>query len=157
MKTQIEKIIEINPNFTEKIAEVNINKKHKRITNAKTKVVLEIEDLGNIKNNYIGLQVRIESIIVNRKDRGKGIGTVEVNNIIQWALDIGAGEIILESKRSAIPFWKKMGFEINDQKDKISTCTLVLNNKIESIVYAYNKAKLSGNNPNYVNLIESLV
>jgi len=75
------------------------------------------------------LVVRIDSIIVPKSKRFGGIGRTEVENIIRWAREIGAEYIVLESERPAIPFWQKMGFDIDDQGSSISTGILQLVDK----------------------------
>ena len=72
------------------------------------------------------LVVRIDSIVVPKSKRFGGVGRLEVENIIKWSISIGAKYIILESERPAIPFWKKMGFDINDQNSSVSTGILDL-------------------------------
>jgi len=84
------------------------------ITSAKCNVFSEFDD----ENELI---VRIDSITISKANRHKGLGTNEVRNIIEWAKSIGAKGIVLESFRSAIPFWKKIGFDIWDQGSKVST------------------------------------
>ena len=72
--------------------------------------------------------VRIDYIEVPKAERFGGKGKDEVLNIIKWAKNIGAKNIVIESKRSAIPFWKKMGFDILDQGSSVSTGFLELKN-----------------------------
>ena len=41
--------------------------------------------------------------------------------IKEWGRENGAVRIVIESKRDAIPFWKRMGFQIYDQGSELST------------------------------------
>lgn len=102
------------------------------ITSAKCKVYIEETEYYNNKSNYTeddmsddDIAVRIDWISIPKKDRFKGLGRIEVNNIINWAKRIGAKYIVIESKRSAIDFWEKMGFDIDDQGSDISTGYLI--------------------------------
>jgi GNAT superfamily N-acetyltransferase len=88
--------------------------KYKPITITKVNVFIEKNDCGD-------LIIRIDDIRVPKKDRGNGMGRMEVENIIKWAKSNGINEIVLESKRDAIPFWEKMGFDIDDQGSRVST------------------------------------
>lgn len=72
------------------------------------------------------LIVRIDYIGVPKDKRFGGLGRIEVNNIINWANKINAKYIVIESERMAIPFWKKMGFDIDDQGSEVSTGILNL-------------------------------
>jgi hypothetical protein len=106
----------INYNLTE--SEYNrLNKEIKKIN-----VFTEEDDDGE-------LIVRIDYIEVPRTKRFSGIGKSEVNNIIDWANSIGAKYIVIEAERNAIPFWKKMGFDIHDQGSEVSTGILELTPK----------------------------
>jgi hypothetical protein len=106
----------INYNLTE--SEYNrLNKEIKKIN-----VFTEEDDVGE-------LIVRIDYIEVPRTKRFSGIGKSEVNNIIDWANSIGAKYIVIEAERNAIPFWKKMGFDIHDQGSEVSTGILELTPK----------------------------
>jgi len=71
-------------------------------------------------------QVIIDFIEVPIEERFNGKGRKEVNKIINWAKEEGANEINIESKREAIPFWKRLGFEILDQGSEISSGWLKL-------------------------------
>jgi len=106
----------LNYNLTES----EYNKLNKSI---KLDVFTEEDDEGD-------LIVRIDYIGVPKANRFAGLGRTEVNNIIDWANNIGAKYIVIESERKAIPFWKKMGFDIDDQRSKISTGILQLSPKL---------------------------
>jgi len=84
----------------------------------------EPDDEGN-------LTVRIDSLIVPTYQRHKNFGRHEVERIISWAREIKAKYIVIESLREVIGFWKKMGFEIDDQGEDVSTGILRLSNKNE--------------------------
>jgi len=96
---------------------------YKPITQAKVDAFTEFDE--DKDGNEI-LVVRIDSIVVPKKMRGMGIGKKEFYNIVEWAKSKGAVMIILESKRSAISFWKKLGFDILDQGSDVSTATLYI-------------------------------
>jgi len=153
----IESIINKNPEVIDKLIEINTNKKYTPITDAKVNVFSEIEDIVNGDESHPGLQVRIDNIVVPKSKRNSGIGRKEFNSIVDWAKSIGAEDIVLESKRSAIPFWEKMGFEIEDQGDKISTGVLKLNNQSKAIAESYHKAKENGSNLEYVKAVEKFL
>ena len=92
---------------------------YKPITSAKVEVWLEKDDDNNIVT-------RIDYIEVPKSKRLKGEGTKEIKNIIEWSKKNGATSIIVESEREAIPFWKKIGFNITDQGSDVSTGTFDL-------------------------------
>lgn len=104
------------------IRESNIEKKfnYKPITTAKVDVWIEENDFGEPIT-------RIDNIKISKSQRNKGQGRKEVENIIKWAKANGSVEIVIESERQAIPFWKKMGFVMYDQGDDVSTGILKLN------------------------------
>ena len=93
--------------------------KYTPITLAKCNVFTELNDEGDII-------VRIDSIQIAKVNRHKGLGTLEVKSIIEWAKSNGAKGIVIESFRNAIPFWEKMGFDVWDQGSKVSTGFLEL-------------------------------
>ena len=80
---------------------------------------MEFDDEGDII-------ARIDNITIPKANRLRGFGTIEVKNIIEWAKSKGVKGIVIESFRSAIPFWKKMGFDVWDQGSKVSTGFLKL-------------------------------
>jgi GNAT superfamily N-acetyltransferase len=88
--------------------------KYAPITSAKCDVYTEFDDEGDTI-------VRIDSIKIAKINRHKGLGTLEVKSIIEWAKSNGAKGIVIESFRKAIPFWEKMGFDVCDQGSKVST------------------------------------
>lgn len=81
----------------------------------------EHDDEGNIV-------VRIDSLIVPPYLRYKNFGRNEVRKIIDWAKGIKAKYIVIESLHEVIGFWKKMGFDIDEQGEDVSTGTLRLSN-----------------------------
>ena len=81
---------------------IDFENKYKPITSAKVDLWIEENDFGEPVT-------RIDSIKVPRSKRHKGEGRREVENIIKWSLEQGSKEIVIESERDAIPFWKKMG------------------------------------------------
>lgn len=109
-----ESFYEINENDEYKL------KKYKSNSDIFVNAWLEIDDLEN------DLILRIDYIEVPFKKRKSGLGRIEVNKIIEWAKENGAKRIIIESERDAIPFWEKLGFDINDQGSEISTGILKL-------------------------------
>jgi len=104
-------LVDLIENFSEN--------KYRPITSAKVDLWIEEDDFGEPVT-------RIDSIKVPKSKRYKGEGKREVENIIKWSLEQGSKEIVIESERDAIPFWKKMGFDINDQGNEVSTGTLKL-------------------------------
>jgi hypothetical protein len=66
-------------------------------------------------------QVRIDNMEVPKRDRMKGKGRAEFSEVEAWAREIGAERIIIESERDAIPFWKAIGFDIDNQGGEVST------------------------------------
>jgi hypothetical protein len=104
-------LVDLIENFSEN--------KYRPITSAKVDLWIEEDDFGE-------LVTRIDSIKVPKLKRYKGEGKKEVENIIKWSLEQGSKEIVIESERDAIPFWKKMGFDINDQGNEVSTGILKL-------------------------------
>jgi hypothetical protein len=106
-------LVDLIENFSEN--------KYRPITSAKVDLWIEEDDFGEPVT-------RIDSIKVPKSKRYKGEGKREVENIIKWSLEQGSKEIVIESERDAIPFWKKMGFDIHDQGNEVSTGTLKLMN-----------------------------
>ena len=137
----------------DEILQSNENRKYNPTTEAKVDAFSETDDIG-YPDSHLGLQVRIDNIVVPKSKRSKGIGTKEFNSIVKWAKSIGAEQIIIESERDAIPFWEKMGFEINDQGSDVSTGIYKLNTKEKAIAEAYHKAKSDGTNPELVKAVE---
>jgi hypothetical protein len=103
------------------IRESNIEEKfnYKPITSAKVDVWIEENDFGDSIT-------RIDNIKIPKSQRNKGQGRTEVENIIKWAKENGSVEIVIESERRAISFWKKMGFVIYNQGGEVSTGILKL-------------------------------
>lgn len=101
------------------LKENNFNNKYQPITSSKVELWIEENDEGDPVT-------RIDYIEVPKSKRNKGEGTKEVQNIIKWSKENGSKEIVIESERDAIPFWKKMGFDINDQGSDVSTGVLKL-------------------------------
>jgi hypothetical protein len=104
-------LVDLIENFSEN--------KYRPITSAKVDLWIEEDDFGEPVT-------RIDSIKVPKLKRYKGEGKKEVENIIKWSLEQGSKEIVIESERDAISFWKKMGFDINDQGNEVSTGILKL-------------------------------
>ena len=104
-------LVDLIENFSEN--------KYRPITSAKVDLWIEEDDFGEPVT-------RIDSIKVPKLKRYKGEGKREVENIIKWSLEQGSKEIVIESERDAISFWKKMGFDINDQGNEVSTGILKL-------------------------------
>jgi len=97
------------------------------ITSARVDVWLEEDD------DTGDTIVRIDSIEVPKSKRGKGEGTKEVANIIKWGKKNGATSIVVESERKAIPFWKKLGFNIFDQGSEVSTGVLKIDSDTDGV------------------------
>ena len=114
----VEQILEKNDKTVGSVIQfMPAENKYIPITTAKVDAWLEEDDNGDIVT-------RIDNIEVPKSKRYKGEGTKEVKNIIKWSKKNGSKGIVVESERSAIPFWKKMGFDINDQGSEVSTGTL---------------------------------
>ncbi|MEN8120744.1 MAG: hypothetical protein ABFS35_10375 [Bacteroidota bacterium] len=93
---------------------LNGKPKYKSVTLAESDVFFELDD----ENEFV---VRTDYLKVKEQDRYKGLGTCEVENIINWAKENGAKEVIVESSRPTIFFCRKMGFDVLDQGSKYST------------------------------------
>ena len=92
---------------------------YKPITSAKVEVWLEKNDEGEVVT-------RIDHIEVPESKRFAGEGTKEIKNIMAWSKKNGSVQIVVEAERDAIPFWKKIGFDITDQGSRVSTGTFDL-------------------------------
>ena len=107
------------------------------------------------EDDYGDMVVRIDYIEVPKMDRFKGEGKKEVESIIEWAKSIGAYNIVIESKRDAMPFWERMGFDIDDQGSKVSTGTLELKPKEEEDYAAGGEIVLNEGNGKVLNELYS--
>ena len=92
---------------------------YKPITSAKVEVWLEKNDEGEVVT-------RIDHIEIPESKRFAGEGTKEIKNIMAWSKKNGSVQIVIEAERDAIPFWKKIGFDITDQGSRVSTGTFDL-------------------------------
>ena len=119
IRKMIDKVINFNRFVNENKGVDGV--KYLPITQAKVNAFTEFDE--DKDGNEI-LVVRIDSIVVPKKLRGKGIGKREFYNILKWAKSKGATMIILESERNAISFWKHLGFDVLDQGSEVSTATL---------------------------------
>jgi GNAT superfamily N-acetyltransferase len=77
---------------------------------------------GWMEENDLGDPVaRLDELTVAKGKRGVGVGRRIVEEFEQWAIDQHAKYMVIEAKRDSIPFWKKMGFDIDDQRSEVST------------------------------------
>jgi len=56
----------------------------------------------------------IEDVVVDKKERGKGIGKLLIKHLINFSKSKSCDKIILNSKESNIPFYNKLGFVQNE-------------------------------------------
>ena len=56
----------------------------------------------------------IEDVVVKENQRGKGIGKLLVNNLIEKAKKNNCDKIILSSSEKNLKFYKKLGFQKNE-------------------------------------------
>ena len=62
--------------------------------------------------NLSAKQAQIGRMAVLAKFRGKGVGKQILRKLVELAASQGAREIILHSQVSAIPFYEKLGFQV---------------------------------------------
>ena len=74
--------------------------------------------LGYASIHYIKKITRksgiIEDVVVKENQRGKGIGKLLVNNLIEKAKKNNCDKIILSSSEKNLKFYKKLGFKKNE-------------------------------------------
>ena len=46
--------------------------------------------------------------------RGQGLGRLAVSEAEKWAAECGFGEILIDSRTVAVPFYEKLGYEVTD-------------------------------------------
>jgi len=56
----------------------------------------------------------IEDVVVDKSERGKGIGKLLIEHLINFSKSKSCEKIILNSKESNIPFYNKLGFVQNE-------------------------------------------
>ena len=56
----------------------------------------------------------IEDVVVDKSERGKGIGKLLIEHLINFSKSKSCDKIILNSKESNIPFYNKLGFVKNE-------------------------------------------
>ena len=56
----------------------------------------------------------IEDVVVKENQRGKGIGKLLVNNLIEKAKNNNCDKIILSSSEKNLKFYQKLGFQKNE-------------------------------------------
>ena len=56
----------------------------------------------------------IEDVVVGKSERGKGIGKLLIEHLINFSKSKSCDKIILNSKESNIPFYNKLGFVQNE-------------------------------------------
>jgi GNAT superfamily N-acetyltransferase len=56
----------------------------------------------------------IEDVVVDKNERGKGIGKLLIEHLINFSKSKYCDKIILNSKESNIPFYNKLGFVQNE-------------------------------------------
>ncbi len=56
----------------------------------------------------------IEDVVVDKNERGKGIGKLLIKYLINFSKSKSCDKIILNSKESNIPFYNKLGFVQNE-------------------------------------------
>ena len=74
--------------------------------------------LGYASIHYINKITRksgiIEDVVVKENQRGKGIGKLLVNNVIEKAKNNNCDKIILSSSEKNLKFYQKLGFQKNE-------------------------------------------
>ena len=74
--------------------------------------------LGSASIHYIKKITRksgiIEDVVVKENQRGKGIGKLLVNNLIEKAKKNNCDKIILSSSEKNLKFYQKLGFQKNE-------------------------------------------
>ena len=74
--------------------------------------------LGYASIHYIKKITRksgiIEDVVVKENQRGKGIGNLLVNNLIEKAKKNNCDKIILSSSEKNLKFYQKLGFQKNE-------------------------------------------
>ena len=74
--------------------------------------------LGYASIHYINKITRksgiIEDVVVKENQRGKGIGKLLVNNLIEKAKNNNCDKIILSSSEKNLKFYQKLGFQKNE-------------------------------------------
>ena len=74
--------------------------------------------LGYASIHYIKKRTRkrgiIEDVVLQENQRGKGIGKLLVNNLIEKAKKNNCDKIILSSSEKNLKFYKKLGFQKNE-------------------------------------------
>jgi len=74
--------------------------------------------LGYASIHYIKKITRksgiIEDVVVKENQRGKGIGKLLVNNLIEKAKKNNCDKIILSSSEKNLKFYKRLGFQKNE-------------------------------------------
>ena len=83
--------------------------------------IVALEDgsvLGYASIHYIKKITRksgiIEDVVVKENQRGKGIGKLLVNNLIEKAKKNNCDKIILSSSEKNLKFYQKLGFQKNE-------------------------------------------
>ena len=56
----------------------------------------------------------IEDVVVDKNERGKGIGKLLIEHLFNFSKSKSCDKIILNSKESNIPFYNKLGFVQNE-------------------------------------------
>lgn len=56
----------------------------------------------------------IEDVVVDKSERGKGVGKLLIEHLINFSKSKSCDKIILNSKESNIPFYNKLGFVQNE-------------------------------------------
>ena len=75
--------------------------------------------IGLLRNNYWeknGIYIRVGALIVNKEYRKMGLGKALLQKSIDWAIELGAQQVILnsgnrEERRDAHAFYQYLGFE----------------------------------------------
>ena len=74
--------------------------------------------IGYASIHYINKITRksgiIEDVVVKENQRGKGIGKLLVNNLIEKAKNNNCDKIILSSSEKNLKFYQKLGFQKNE-------------------------------------------
>lgn len=103
-------------NISERLYEINSNKYYKTlVAEVDNKVVGFIGLCKLYAYEYDGEYIRIISLVVNEKYRGKGIGTFLLKSAEKWAISEGAIAIALNSgikREKAHEFYYGNGYKI---------------------------------------------
>ena len=101
-----------------RIPEAPVDKKHKKLAISVQVAFEKGNVIGYASIHYIKKITRksgiIEDVVVKENQRGKGIGKLLVNNLIEKAKKNNCDKIILSSSEKNLKFYQKLGFQKNE-------------------------------------------